>query len=339
MKIYQVGGSIRDELLGIKALDRDFVVVGSNEKEMLKRGFYKVGSNFPVFISYATDEEYALARREKKSGNGYLGFETTTENVTLEEDLKRRDLTINSIAKDSDGKIIDPFGGAEDIKNRVLRHTSLAFREDAVRVLRLARFKTRFPDFKIADETIKLVKKMVADGELKELKNDRVFLELRKSLKLKNSILFFQTLKELNAYDDLFSFIDLDSIDIQKLELMPDVESKFAFILKDVENPKDFMTISKNTVALSKYIREHLYRVENFFSITPEERLKLFNATRNYHQLERLKDFHSDMSKIIKIYNRYKSVSKELKNNKSMSGEEIKQFLKNRRVKLLSEDI
>ena len=149
MKIYLVGGAVRDKLLGIPVKDRDWVVVGSSPDEMKEKGFKQVGKDFPVFIDPKTGEEYALARTERKSGHGYTGFEfDTNSNVTLEEDLARRDLTINAIAQDEDGNLIDPFNGQEDIKNKKLRHVSDAFSEDPLRVLRVARFYSKFHDLK-----------------------------------------------------------------------------------------------------------------------------------------------------------------------------------------------
>jgi tRNA nucleotidyltransferase (CCA-adding enzyme) len=162
MKTYLVGGAVRDMLMGLEPKDKDYVVVGSSADEMLAAGFEKVGADFPVFLHPETGDEYALARREKKTGTGYLGF--TSEfgaDVTLEEDLGRRDISINSMAIDDKGNLIDPFNGQEDLKNKTLRHTSNAFEEDPVRVLRLARFRARFgPDWVIAPETRDLIASM-----------------------------------------------------------------------------------------------------------------------------------------------------------------------------------
>lgn len=168
MNKFLVGGAVRDMLMGLEPKDKDYVVVGSSVEEMLAAGFEKVGADFPVFLHPETGDEYALARREKKTGTGYLGF--TSEfgvDVTLEEDLSRRDLSINSMALDDKGNLIDPFNGQEDLKNKVLRHTSNAFEEDPVRVLRLARFRARFgPDWTIAPETRELIASMAKRGIL-----------------------------------------------------------------------------------------------------------------------------------------------------------------------------
>ena len=182
MKIYLVGGAVRDKLLGIPVKDRDWVVVGSSPDEMKKKGFKQVGKDFPVFIDPKTGEEYALARTERKSGHGYTGFEfDTNSNVTLEEDLARRDLTINAIAQDKDGNLIDPFNGQEDIKNKKLRHVSDAFSEDPLRVLRVARFYAKFDDFIVVPETVDKIKEIVESGELEHLTPERKWLEIYKT--------------------------------------------------------------------------------------------------------------------------------------------------------------
>ncbi|MES2208148.1 MAG: multifunctional CCA tRNA nucleotidyl transferase/2'3'-cyclic phosphodiesterase/2'nucleotidase/phosphatase [Pseudomonadota bacterium] len=180
MKCYQVGGAIRDELLGHPSKDRDWVVVGSTPEEMLALGYKAVGKAFPVFLHPETYEEYALARTEKKVGPGHTGFECFfAPDVSLEDDLKRRDLTINAIAKDENGKLIDPYGGVNDLNANVLRHVSPAFRDDPLRVLRLARFAARF-DFEVAPETEILLIEMVKEGELTLLSPERVYTELEK---------------------------------------------------------------------------------------------------------------------------------------------------------------
>src|SRR5947207_10225006 len=165
VKIYVVGGAVRDELLGLAVKERDYVVVGSTPEEMEQLGYKPVGKDFPVFLHPTTHEEYALARTERKSGRGYKGFTVhASADVTLEDDLRRRDLTINAMAKGEDGAIVDPFGGREDLKKKLLRHVSEAFSEDPVRILRVARFAARF-GFDVAPETQALMKRMVESGE------------------------------------------------------------------------------------------------------------------------------------------------------------------------------
>jgi len=182
VKTYVVGGAVRDELLGLPVQDRDHVVVGSTPEEMERLGYRPVGKDFPVFLHPQTHEEYALARTERKSGRGYKGFTVlASPDVTLEEDLKRRDLTINAMAKADDGTIVDPFGGRKDLERRLLRHVSEAFVEDPVRILRTARFAARF-GFSIAPETMALMKRMVASGEADYLVPERVWQEFAKGL-------------------------------------------------------------------------------------------------------------------------------------------------------------
>ena len=184
MKIYKVGGAVRDSLLGIDSKDKDWVVIGSTVEEMLSKGFKKVGKNFPVFLHPITNEEYALARTERKSGKGYKGFDFLfTPDITLEEDLMRRDLTINAIAEDEDGKIIDPFNGQADLKNKTFKHVSDAFYEDPLRALRIARFSAQLDDFKIHDDTKKALKKISDGDELKDLSRERVWEETIKASK------------------------------------------------------------------------------------------------------------------------------------------------------------
>jgi len=202
LKCYQVGGSVRDALLGLPAPDRDFVVVGASPEEMLRRGFRPVGRDFPVFIHPRTGEEYALARTERKSGHGYHGFVFHAgPDVSLADDLARRDLTINAIASDSEGHLIDPYHGRLDLASGVLRHIGPAFAEDPVRILRLARFATRFPDFRIADATRDLCREMVRSGEVSHLVAERVWQEMRKALMHERPSRFFDVLRELGALE------------------------------------------------------------------------------------------------------------------------------------------
>ncbi|WP_368644473.1 CCA tRNA nucleotidyltransferase [Castellaniella ginsengisoli] len=183
LEVYIVGGAVRDALLGQPAGDRDWVVVGASPEIMAARGFTPVGGDFPVFLHPRTHEEYALARTERKSGRGYRGFVFQAgPDVTLEEDLRRRDLTVNAIARAPDGTLIDPLGGAADVRARVLRHVGPAFVEDPVRLLRLARFAARFHDFSIAPETLELCRALVRDGEVDALVPERVWQEFAKGL-------------------------------------------------------------------------------------------------------------------------------------------------------------
>ena len=205
MKIYLVGGAVRDEILNQPYTEKDYVVVGSTPKEMIEKKFKPVGKSFPVFLHPDTHEEYALARTEKKNGVGYKDFIFyTSPTISLEEDLVRRDLTINAIAKDDQNKYIDPFNGINDISKKILRHVSDAFKEDPLRILRLARFKAKLPDFKIAEETLALLKTMINEGELKYLSYDRIIIEIKKVFQLKEGHIFFKTLEDIGAIDQIF---------------------------------------------------------------------------------------------------------------------------------------
>lgn len=205
MKFYVVGGAVRDEMLGREVKDVDWVVVGATPEQMTEQGYEQVGADFPVFLHPQTGEEYALARQERKTGPGYHGFETHYDpSVSLEDDLFRRDLTINAMAKDPEtGEIIDPYGGRTDLKNGTLRHVSDAFAEDPVRVLRVARFTARY-GFNVAPETMELMRNMVEEGELDHLTAERVWAELEKTIMEDYPNEFFWVLKDCGAFDVLF---------------------------------------------------------------------------------------------------------------------------------------
>lgn len=207
---FLVGGAVRDKLLGLSVHERDWLVVGATPEQMLSAGFQAVGKDFPVFLHPETHEEYALARTERKIATGYKGFSFyTSPDITIEQDLQRRDLTINAIAEDASGKLIDPYGGEDDIQQRVLRHVSPAFKEDPVRILRLARFAARFAHlgFSVANETISLAKNMVDAGEINALVAERVWQECHKALLTKNPEVFFEVLAMCNALVILFPSI------------------------------------------------------------------------------------------------------------------------------------
>lgn len=213
MQIYMVGGAVRDQLLGRPVNDHDWVVVGATPEQMTALGYLPVGRDFPVFLHPQTREEYALARTERKSGRGYRGFVVqASPDVTLEQDLARRDLTINSIAISADpasaGAIIDPYGGVQDLQRRVLRHVSEAFHEDPVRILRVARFAARFTDFSVAPETMQLMREMVAHGEADHLVPERVWQELARGLMEDKPSRMFEVLRECGALRVLLPEVD-----------------------------------------------------------------------------------------------------------------------------------
>jgi tRNA nucleotidyltransferase (CCA-adding enzyme) len=257
MQVYLVGGAVRDEQLGLPVKERDWCVVGATPDEMIQAGYKRVGRDFPVFLHPETGEEFALARTERKTAAGYHGFEFHTDPaVTIEDDLGRRDLTVNAIARDSNGALVDPYGGIADIQDRILRHVSDAFVEDPVRVLRVARFAARFASlgFVIAPETISLMRTMSANGEIDALVPDRVWKETELALLGPDSRIYFETLRECGALNILFPEVDRlfgtpqpaewhPEIDTglhvmmvldQAERLSPDLEVRFAALVHDL---------------------------------------------------------------------------------------------------------
>jgi tRNA nucleotidyltransferase (CCA-adding enzyme) len=211
MRVYLVGGAVRDRLLGLPVRERDWVVVGAEPGELERAGYLAVGREFPVFLHPQTREEYALARLERKTAPGYRGFSTQfSPDVTLQDDLKRRDLTINAMAESDAGELIDPYGGQADLAARVLRHVSDAFAEDPVRILRAARFAARFADlgFKVADETLALMRRMTASGEVNALVPERVWQETERALAEAHPEVYFETLRACGALAVIFPEID-----------------------------------------------------------------------------------------------------------------------------------
>lgn len=228
MEIYLVGGCVRDQLLGLPVKDRDWVVVAATPEQMLQQNFQQVGKDFPVFLHPETKEEYALARTERKIGDGYYGFECNFDTtVTLEQDLLRRDLTINAIAQTLDGKIIDPFNGQQDLENKILRHVSAAFTEDPVRILRVARFAARFAPlgFTIAPETMELMHQMVANGEVDALVPERVWQEMLRALQEDAPEVFFATLRQCGALERIFPQLDCLWGTPQKPQYHPEIDT------------------------------------------------------------------------------------------------------------------
>ena len=228
MRIYLVGGAVRDQLLGRPVVDRDHVVVGARPDELLALGYRAVGKDFPVFLHPDSGEEYALARTERKTGRGYHGFAFHADpTVTLEEDLARRDLTINAIAQDEAGALVDPYGGRQDIEARVLRHVSLAFVEDPVRLLRVARFAARFAPlgFTVATETMALMRQMVANGEVDHLVPERVWAETRRALAEARPSAFLRVLRESGALAVLFPEVDALYGVPQRPEFHPEIDT------------------------------------------------------------------------------------------------------------------
>ncbi|EDP46845.1 multifunctional CCA addition/repair protein [Rickettsiella grylli] len=286
MEIYLVGGAVRDQLLGFPIKERDYVVVGASPAEMLKQGFRLIGKDFPVFLHPQTHEEYALARTERKIGPGYKGFSCyAAPDVTLEEDLKRRDLTINALAQTNNGEIIDPFQGQKDIENKLLRHVSPAFSEDPVRILRVARFMARFSSFgfRVAKETMALMKMMVSMGEVHALVPERVWQEFSIALTEPSPQAFIKTLEDCGAlavlFPELYELHTHDaSIKVHSQQLSPphylsvlekavlltsDPEVRFAALLcdlgKGVANEETQKGVQKIRSLCQRYRIPHAY--------------------------------------------------------------------------------
>lgn len=257
MEIYLVGGAVRDQLLNLPVKDRDWLVVGATPKELLSQGYLQVGKDFPVFIHPKTHEEYALARTERKSGSGYTGFICNfSPNITLEEDLIRRDLTINAIAQDKDGKLYDPYHGIEDLNHRILRHVSPAFEEDPLRVLRVARFAARFHHlgFTVAPKTLELMQKLSYQGELQHLTAERVWLETEKALITQNPEIYFQILRQVNALSEL----------IPELAALPDKNFRYVMrVLRKAVSLTENTDCNKSAVRFAA-IFTHLNTINSF---------------------------------------------------------------------------
>ena len=290
MEIFLVGGAIRDQILGVatETTEKDYVVVGSSPEEILSLGYRQVGKEFPVFLHPKTHDEYALARIERKVGSGYTGFEfDTSTTVTLEQDLSRRDLTINAIAqkKDGNGSYVDPYGGIEDIKKKKLRHVSEAFSEDPVRILRTARFASRFSNlgFTIDDKTLKLIKKMVASGEVDALTPERVFKEISLSMQAESPSIFFEVLIESGAYERLFPMLEVSNdnnfklLD-QSIELPEVTFSLWLYNqkLQNIEALCDHLRCPRDFQQIAELVSEWHHLAMNFLSFSPHAILNFY---------------------------------------------------------------
>jgi tRNA nucleotidyltransferase (CCA-adding enzyme) len=236
-QVYVVGGAVRDALMGRTSSDRDWVVVGATVDNMLAAGFTPVGSDFPVFLHPLSKEEYALARTERKSGHGYKGFTFHADpSVTLEEDLVRRDFTVNAMAMNAAGELIDPYGGLEDLQNKIMRHVSPAFAEDPLRVLRLARFLARFLDFSVAEETMALGRELRDSGELKHLVAERIFAELNKGMGEEKPSRMIKLITKLNAWSEFAGsctvpFSGFDKAEFDQLNSLNMAEDRWVYAL------------------------------------------------------------------------------------------------------------
>ncbi len=315
MKVYLVGGALRDKFLNIPIKDKDYVVVGSTPEEMIKKGFKPIGKDFPVFIHPDTKYEYALARTEKKIGIGYHGFKFyASPKVKLDEDLKRRDLTINAIAQDEDGNIYDPYDGQIDIEKRILRHVSDAFIEDPLRVLRVARFATLDEKFVIHKDTLSLLKHMVLNEELKSLAIERVVVEIKKGLEGKKPSQMFRCLCECGALNQILpgtnpniktnsDYVELGLIIEKNIVNIPP-DNKFLLILlipffsknfssnkknfsvNDEKNLLEYLKLSNTQKKLYESLKLEKENIDNFFSLKPKQKLDCLNRLDFYRRPE-----------------------------------------------------
>ena len=353
MKVYLVGGAVRDKLLGLPVKEKDWVVVGSTPQEMKDKGYKQVGKDFPVFINPKTGEEYALARTERKSGHGYTGFEfESNPNVTLEEDLERRDLTINAIAQDEDGTLIDPYNGQDDIKNKKLRHVSDAFSEDPLRVLRLARFKTYLKKFNIVPETIDKIREIKDSGELEYLTGERVWLEIYKS----NSIsYFYNELLNLGVNGNILGFrmlnkdissVASDSFLNSSSNKLHEISSFISLMTDDIDIFCDELKIPNDYRDLAKMFRQCTDAVSNYQPKKNEyeELLELINQL-DIRKTERLKNFFEciNIKEDKKIF--FESLVDKIKNfrlnenHQKKSKEEIIKLIRNTHRQIAQEHI
>lgn len=292
MKKYIVGGFCRDKLLGLQPKDKDYVLVGAKPKDITyleSIGYKQVGADFPVFLSPDGDE-YALARIERKTGTGYDGFTVETQGVTLEQDLFRRDLTINAIAWDPITKThIDPYKGKEDLKNKVLKHVSDAFKEDPLRVLRLARFAARYSDFKVHKDTDSMVRQMVKNGEINHLTKERVYVEFEKAFSEQKPSIFLKYLKDIGALTVLLPGFDATQKELELIDQIVNTSSEqyrdefiWSVILSKCTANNDYVVggikLPARMVKFSNFIKKHSENLLKFRKKKPEEMVELFSA-------------------------------------------------------------
>ena len=332
MKVYLVGGAVRDQIMGLTVKDRDYVVVGSTSEEMVKLGYKPVGKDFPVFLHPKTHYEYALARTERKVSKGYKGFKVyASKEVTLEEDLERRDLTINAIAKDKRGQFIDPFNGIDDIRNKILRHVSSAFVEDPIRVLRIARFSARFYQFKIHPTTQTILKKIVKNKEIEAVASERVWHEISVGLLEKKSHLMFDVLHQCGALEVLIPEINYvknknyikRSLEYgNKFKYSLDIKAAIFFMhvytsktsVKDIAKIYTRLSVPNSVRKLTEKLADNMTDLREFKKLKPRQILDLIYKM----DLFRNPDVLIDIIKILEAYNegqakKYKSVGSTLK--------------------------
>lgn len=371
MEIYLVGGAVRDKLLNIPVKDKDYLVVGSSPQEMIDLGFKPIGNDFPVFLHPKTKEEYALARTERKDGTGHKGFIFyASQEVKLEQDLERRDITINAIALDNNNNYIDPFNGIDDLKNRVIRHVSPAFEEDPLRVLRVARFKAKLNSFSIHDETLNLMHKIAESGEIQTLSSERVMIELLRGFEQEDAFSMLEVLSNCGAIGLIFPEIDFkkNKEKIKKIlslshHLCASSPNKrlllFLFIInfdknkldnKIYENIKKLLLpssekklielIEKNSNILINFLDlEHKKQLDCLYGCDFFRRPQIFREVIDI--LELVLKGNGKSSKSIEDTRKYVNLYQDLINghqnkiDKTLSGQEIKKVIYDERLLLL----
>jgi len=342
MKVYLVGGAVRDKLLGLEPKEKDWVVVGSSPQEMLERGFKQVGKDFPVFIHPKTGEEYALARTERKSGHGYTGFKfNTNSSISLEEDLERRDFTINAIAQDDNGNLIDPFKGQLDIEKKQLRHVSTAFSEDPLRVLRAARFKTNLSGFDIAKETTNEIDKIKDSGELQYLTGERIWLELYKS---NNPFEFLRNLENLNIDYIIPGYNKSTDCFNKNLNKLLNISLFMHKCIKEIDSFCSKLKVPNEYKDLAKLLNKSS---DDIIDYIPDENnishLLLIIKNLDIRKSERLENFFSIISGKTKYIDFFKELIKKIKLYKlnevdsKKTGKEIQQIIQDAHYNIASE--
>lgn len=363
MKVYLVGGAVRDELLGLPVEEKDWVVVGATVADMLQQGYLQVGKDFPVFLHPVSKEEYALARTERKVGRGYTGFTfDASPQVTLEEDLLRRDLTINAIAQTSDGQLIDPYHGQDDLNKKILRHVSAAFIEDPVRILRVARFSARFADFRIASDTLSLMQHMVQSGEVDALVAERVWKEVVRALGEDKPEQFFKVLADCGALTILFPPIKIPGPGMNALTQATKISSntviRFAALLYDVSAeeisqlceryriPQEYRELARLTASyFQQYIQANhltatalLQLLKNVDAFRREQRFKNFlitcKAIARAVSLEQ-----SQANRLQKIYETAKAVDIKKIMQENLKGKAIAEAIDEKRIAAIEQQL
>jgi tRNA nucleotidyltransferase (CCA-adding enzyme) len=371
MRIYLVGGAVRDQILNIPVVDKDYLVVGSSPQEMIDSGFKPIGKDFPVFLHPKTKEEYALARTEKKVGIGHKGFTFyASPEVTLEQDLERRDITINAIAVDENNKYIDPFNGIDDLKKNVIRHVSSAFEEDPLRVLRVARFKAKLNSFTIHEKTYDLMNRIVRSGEINNLSAERMMMELKKGFEEEHAFSMLEVLNDCGAIDYIFPKIDFEK-NKDKIKhvlhashhLCKSASNKrlllFLLAANSIENNIDnriYENIKKISLPsfekrLIELIKKNISELVRFSSIENSKQLDLLYSfdffrrpeilNESFELIELIERDNENHSLLIELSRKLiKSFQKLIDNNqseidKSLSGEQIKKGIYEERLLLL----